>query len=118
MVNQRAISPPKRPEIDVALSPRLTEFLFVRMQTAYPARFHRGDFKYPDAAITSVKLRAHADDSERPHHRAERYDGDQRYEGADDADHDDVAIAFPVRRSADREQCDHRTIMRQAIERA
>jgi hypothetical protein len=65
-----------------------------------------------------VKIRAQADGSERPHHRAERNDGDQRYEGADDADHNDVAIAVPVRRSADREQCDHRTIVRQAIERA
>jgi hypothetical protein len=65
-----------------------------------------------------VKIRAHAGGSERPHPRAERNDGDKRYEGADDADHNDVAIAVPVRRSADREQCDHRTIVRQAIERA
>jgi hypothetical protein len=34
------------------------------------------------------------------------------------ADHNNVAIAVSVRRSADREQCNHRSIVRQAIERA
>src|ERR1700738_3418136 len=64
----------------------------------------------------SVKTPAHADCSERTHQGAERDDGGKRYEGADDADHHDIAIAVPVRRSADRKQSDHRAIVRQAIE--
>src|SRR5437879_2629893 len=69
-------------------------------------------------SYSAWKSRNSRDGSERPHHRAERNDGYQRYEGADDADHNDVAIAVPVRRSADREQRDHRAIVRQAVERA
>jgi hypothetical protein len=61
-------------------------------------------------------MQAHADGSERTCHRAKRYDGGKRYKGPDDADHNNVAIAVLVRRSADREQCDHRSIVRQAID--
>ena len=54
--------------------------------------------------------------SERTYQGAKRDDGGKRYEGADDADHHDIAIAVSVRRSADRKQSDHRSIVRQAIE--
>ena len=64
----------------------------------------------------AVKTPAHADSSERTHQGAERDDGGKRHEGADDADHHDIAIAVSVRRSADRKQSDHRAIVRQAIE--
>jgi hypothetical protein len=65
---------------------------------------------------SSVEAQAHADGSERTRHGAERDDGGKRHKGADDADHNNVAIALSVRRSTDREQRDHRAIMRQAIE--
>ena len=59
---------------------------------------------------------AHADSSERTHQGAERDDGGKRYKAADDADHHDIAIAIPVRRSTDSKQTDHRAIVGQAIE--
>src|SRR6202040_191507 len=56
------------------------------------------------------------DSSERTHKGAEPDDDGERYKGADDSDHHDISIALPVRRSADRQQSDHRAIVRQAIE--
>src|SRR5258708_38327311 len=56
--------------------------------------------------------------SERAKERAEADNGGKGDQGSDNADRDDVAIAFPMCRSADGEQRDHRTVVRQAVERA
>ena len=56
--------------------------------------------------------------SEGSNHRADRDHDDKRDYGAKDSDHDYVAIALAVRRAADGEQRNHRTVMRQTVEGA
>src|SRR6516164_6952962 len=56
--------------------------------------------------------------SDGSNHRADRDHDDKRDYGAKDSDHDYVAIALAVRRAADGEQRNHRTVMRQTVEGA
>ena len=54
----------------------------------------------------------------RSEHRTQYDDSDKREHRADDRNHDDVAIALAMRRSAHGEQRHHRAVVRQAVERA
>jgi hypothetical protein len=56
--------------------------------------------------------------SERAYGRAEDNDGDQGDQGTDDRGHDDVEIAVPVGRAADRQQGHDRAVVRQAVQGA
>src|ERR1700737_2885250 len=54
----------------------------------------------------------------RAEHGSQHDDRDEREYGAQDGNHEDVEIAFLMRRPADGEQRDHGAVMRQAVERS
>src|ERR1700761_1181953 len=55
---------------------------------------------------------------ERSEQRAESDNRGEGDDGPDNADDDDITITFAMGRSTDGEQCDHRAVVRKAIERS